>query len=57
MGGVWVEGLIARFMYLSLYKMHEIALHGVPTVLLDTLASSIASHRAAREAALSLSRP
>ena len=41
MGGVWVEGLIARVMYLSLYKMHEIALHGVPSVLLDTLASSI----------------
>lgn len=41
MGGVWVEGLIARSMYRSLYKMHEIALHGVPTVLLDTLASSI----------------
>jgi len=41
MGGVWVEGLIARSMYRSLYKMHQIALHGVPTVLLDTLASSI----------------
>jgi NADH:ubiquinone reductase (H+-translocating) len=41
MGGIWVEGLIARNMYLSLYKWHEIALHGVPTVLLDTLASSI----------------
>jgi NADH dehydrogenase len=41
MGGVWVEGLIARSMYRSLYKMHEIALRGVPTVLLDTLASSI----------------
>jgi NADH dehydrogenase len=44
MGGVWVEGLIARSMYRSLYKMHQIALHGVPTVLLDTLASSI-THR------------
>ena len=41
MGGVWIEGLIARLMYLSLYKMHEIALHGVPTVLLDTLARRI----------------
>lgn len=41
MGGVWVEGLIARCMYRSLYKMHQTALHGVPTVLLDTLASSI----------------
>jgi NADH:ubiquinone reductase (H+-translocating) len=44
MGGVWVEGLIARSMYLSLYKMHQIALDGVPTVLLDTLARSI-THR------------
>jgi NADH:ubiquinone reductase (H+-translocating) len=41
MGGVWVEGLIARCMYRSLYKMHQTALHGLPTVLLDTLASSI----------------
>jgi NADH:ubiquinone reductase (H+-translocating) len=41
-GGVWVEGLIAHLMYLSLYKMHRIALHGTPTVLLETLASSIA---------------
>jgi NADH:ubiquinone reductase (H+-translocating) len=41
MGGVWVEGLIAHLMYLSLYKMHRIALHGTPTVLLETLASSI----------------
>jgi NADH dehydrogenase len=41
MGGVWIEGLFARLMYLSLYKMHEIALHGVPTVLLDTLARRI----------------
>jgi NADH:ubiquinone reductase (H+-translocating) len=41
MGGVWIEGLIARLMYLSLYKMHEIALHGVPTVLLNTLARRI----------------
>jgi len=42
MGGVWIEGLIARLAYLSLYKSHRIALHGVPTVLLETLASSIA---------------
>ena len=25
-------------MYLSLYKMHELALHGMPKVALDTLA-------------------
>ena len=27
-GNLWVEGLFARSMYLSLYKMHEVALHG-----------------------------
>ena len=41
MGGMWVEGLIARLMYLSLYKMHRIALHGIPMVMLETLANSI----------------
>ena len=41
MGGVWVEGLVAHLMYLSLYKMHRVSLHGMPTVLLETLASSI----------------
>jgi len=40
-GGVWVEGLIAHLMYLSLYKMHRVSLHGMPTVLLETLANSI----------------
>jgi hypothetical protein len=37
MGGTWVEGL----MYLFLYKMHRIALHGIPMVMLETLANSI----------------
>jgi NADH dehydrogenase len=27
-GNIWVEGLFARLMYVSLYKLHEIALHG-----------------------------
>jgi len=27
-GNLWVEGIFARTMYLSLYKMHEVALHG-----------------------------
>lgn len=31
------EGLAARWMYLSLYKMHEVALHGYIKVVLDTL--------------------
>ncbi len=33
-----VEGLFARLMYASLYKMHELALHGYIKVTLDTLA-------------------
>ncbi|MBE7417622.1 MAG: NAD(P)/FAD-dependent oxidoreductase [Ideonella sp.] len=27
-GNLWVEGLFARAMYLSLYKLHELAVHG-----------------------------
>jgi len=41
MGGLRVHGLLARGMYLSLYKMHEVALHGVSKVALDTLARRI----------------
>ena len=41
MGGLRVQGLLARAMYLSLYKMHERALHGVSKVALDTLARRI----------------
>jgi NADH dehydrogenase len=41
-GGTLVfEGLFARMMYLSLYKMHEHALHGPVKVALDTLARLI----------------
>ena len=32
----FVEGYFARFMYVSLYKMHEYALHGFIKVALDT---------------------
>jgi NADH:quinone reductase (non-electrogenic) len=46
MGGLmgrslWIEGLLARLMYRSLYKMHEHALHGPTKVVLDTLARLI----------------
>jgi NADH:ubiquinone reductase (H+-translocating) len=27
-GNIWVEGLFARTMYVSLYKLHQVALHG-----------------------------
>ena len=40
-GNIWLEGLFARLMYLSLYKMHELALHGFAKVALDTLARLI----------------
>jgi NADH dehydrogenase len=33
----FIEGLFARLMYRSLYKMHEMALHGPGKVILDTL--------------------
>jgi NADH:ubiquinone reductase (H+-translocating) len=46
MGGLvganlWVEGYFARLMYLSLYKMHALALHGFWKVTLDTAARLI----------------
>ena len=37
-GSLMIEGLFARLMYVSLYKMHELALHGPIKVALDTLA-------------------
>lgn len=40
-GSVMVEGYFAKLMYLSLYKMHELALHGFTKVFLDTLARII----------------
>jgi NADH dehydrogenase len=46
MGGLvgpslFIEGYFARLMYRSLYKMHELALHGPSKVALDTLARLI----------------
>jgi len=40
-GSLMIEGAFARVMYLSLYKMHEVALHGFFKVALDTLARLI----------------
>jgi NADH:quinone reductase (non-electrogenic) len=40
-GNLWIEGYFARLMYLSLYKLHELALHGWTKVTLDTLARLI----------------
>ena len=40
-GNIWLEGWFARMMYLSLYKMHELALHGFWKTTLDTAARLI----------------
>ncbi len=40
-GSLMIEGAFARLMYVSLYKMHELALHGFAKVSLDTLARLI----------------
>ena len=36
-GSLFIEGLFARFMYVSLYRMHLNALHGPAKVVFDTL--------------------
>jgi NADH dehydrogenase len=36
-----IEGVFAKMMYLSLYKMHQLALHGFSKVALDTLSRLI----------------
>jgi len=40
-GNLFIEGLFAGLMYKSLYKMHQLALHGLTKVALDTLARLI----------------
>ncbi len=40
-GNVFIEGMFARLMYQSLYKMHLMTLHGFCTVFLQTLARII----------------
>ena len=40
-GSLFIEGLLARVMYKSLYKMHQLALHGPTKVALDTTARLI----------------
>lgn len=40
-GELTVEGYFARLMYMSLYKQHELALHGFTKVALDTVARII----------------
>ena len=40
-GNLWLEGWFARMMYLSLYKMHELALHGFWKMALESAARMI----------------
>jgi NADH dehydrogenase len=40
-GSLYIQGHFARLMYLSLYKMHELALHGFWKVSLETAARMI----------------
>ena len=43
-GNLFIEGMIARWMYRSLYKMHERALHGTAKTALGTLARGLSRH-------------
>ena len=43
-GSLLVQGLIARWMYVSLYKLHQVSIHGYLRVALDTV-SRIVRHR------------
>lgn len=36
-GSLIIQGLIARLMYTSLYKMHQVSLHGLLRVVFDTI--------------------
>jgi NADH dehydrogenase len=40
-GNLFIEGVFAGLMYKSLYKMHQLALHGLTKVSLDTVARLI----------------
>ena len=36
-GNLLIQGMIARWMYVSLYKMHQLSIHGLLRVVFDTL--------------------
>lgn len=38
-GNIWISGLVARLVYLSLHKMHQLTVHGWYNTLLLTLSS------------------
>lgn len=43
-----VAGSLARLMYVTMYKRHEMAIHGLPSTILETLARSISAKKGAR---------
>lgn len=43
-GNMMIEGYFARIVYMSLYKMHLMTLHGSARVALETLSRSL-THR------------
>ena len=43
-GSLFVQGLIARWMYASLYKLHQVSIFGFWRVAIDTV-SRLARHR------------
>jgi NADH:ubiquinone reductase (H+-translocating) len=51
---VYLEGVFARLMYRSLYKMHQRALHGPLKTARYGCKADFAAHRAARLAALKI---
>ena len=56
-GNLLIQGLIARWMYASLYKMHQVSIPAALRVAIDTVGRGrAASARAAREAALTRTR-
>ena len=36
-GNLLIQGMIARLMYTSLYKMHQVSIHGFFRVMFDTI--------------------
>ncbi len=47
-GSMFIEGLMARFMYTSLYRMHVMALHGAVGMALDTVSHWLRSKTSPR---------
>lgn len=45
---VKIQGFLARLLYLSLYRHHQMALHGIPRMLLDTIAQWLRSKTSPR---------